>query len=134
MVRSHKVAGKSSVKTENSQMASIGAIFSSTYNTKQLLNPWPSSSASCVAIYSWLSACLGEMRPFKDHPSTCGCLKSLKNKPQQSSLGNFQHQTLPELLVNVYSNHVMVKNVSCYCVHASWLFSNVVINNYNLVE
>ena len=85
-------------------MASIGAIFSATYHTKQLkiygqhLEP-----TSSVVIDSQLSACQGEMEPLKDHPSTHGHLTTLKNKPQKSNLGNFQHQYLPKLLVNVYS-------------------------------
>ena len=33
---SHKVPGKGYVNTKTSQMASIGAIFTSTYHTKQL--------------------------------------------------------------------------------------------------
>ena len=57
---SHEVAGKSSVFTKTSQMASIGAIFTSTDHTKQL-NPWPNSPASRVVNYSWLSACQGDM-------------------------------------------------------------------------
>ena len=27
--------------------------------------------------------CQGKMEPFEDHPSTCGCLTSLRNKPQK---------------------------------------------------
>ena len=38
VVGSHEVAGKTYVNSENSQMASIGAIFTSTYHIKQL-NP-----------------------------------------------------------------------------------------------
>ena len=53
---SHKVMGKGYVFTKNRQMASIGAIFTSTYYTKQL-NLWQNSSTSCVVNYSWLSAC-----------------------------------------------------------------------------
>ena len=45
-------------------MASVIAIFSSTYHTKQL-NPWPTSPARGVVIYSHLSACPGKMKPFK---------------------------------------------------------------------
>ena len=94
--------------------------------TKQL-NPWPSSSASCVVNYRLLSACQGNMEPFKGYPSTHGHLKSLRNKPQQikRSVGNFQHRYLTELLVNVYSYHLMVKSVSCCCGHRiqSWFFS-----------
>ena len=33
--------------------------------------------------YSQLSACQGDMEPFEGSPSTCGCLTSLRNKPQQ---------------------------------------------------
>ena len=116
---SHKVAGIGYIFTETSQMASIGAIFTSTYQKKQL-NHWPNSSAICVVNYSRLSAYRGDMEPFEGDPSTCGCLKC----HSQSSLVNFQHQCLPELLVNVYCYRLMVKSVSCYCVYGSWLFSN----------
>ena len=46
-------------------------------------------SASHAMNYSWLSACPGEMEPFKDHPiaSTHGHLTSLRNKPQQKQPG-----------------------------------------------
>ena len=40
----------------------------------------------------------------------------------KSSLGNFQHQCMSTLLVNVYSYRWMVKSVSC--VHRKQLFSN----------
>ena len=122
---SHEVAGKGYVFTKTSQMASIGVIFTSTYHTKQL-NPWPNSSASRVVNYSQLSACQGDMQPFEGDPYTHGCLTSLRNKPSKSSPGNFQHQYLAELLVNMYSYCLMVKSVSCYCVRGSWLFSNLV--------
>ena len=75
------MVGKGYVHTENSQMASVGTIFSFTYHKKQV-NAWPNSSASRVVNYCQLSACPGEMEPFKDHPSTCECLASLRNKPQ----------------------------------------------------
>ena len=117
--------GKGYVFTKTSQMASIGVIFTSTYHTKQL-NPWPNSSASRVVNYSRLSACQGDMQPFEGDPYTRGRLTSLRNKPQQSSPGNFQHQYLAELLVNMYSYHLMVKSVSCYCVRGSRLFSDLV--------
>ena len=57
---SHEVASKGYVFIKTSQMASIGAIFTSTYHTKQL-NPWPNSSASRVVNYSRLSACQEDM-------------------------------------------------------------------------
>ena len=63
-------------------MASIGAIFTSTYHAKQL-NPWLNSSASRVVNYSQLSVCQGDVEPFEGSLSTHGCLASLRNKPQQ---------------------------------------------------
>ena len=97
-------------------MASIDALFTTTYHTKQL-NPWPNSSASHVVNYSQLFTCQGDMQPSKGDPSTCGCLISLRNKPQQKQ---------PELLVNAYSYCLMVKSVSCCCVRGRCLFSNLV--------
>ena len=119
------MVGKSYILTKTSQMASIGVIFTSTYHTKQL-NPWPNSLASRVVNYSQLSACQGDMQPFEGDLYTRGRLTSLRNKPQQSSPGNFQHQYLAELLVNVYNYCLMVKSVSCCCVRGSRLFSNLV--------
>ena len=102
----------------------IGAIFSSTYDTKQLSPcPQPHQPSSRIVIYSQLSACWDEMEPFKDHLGTYESLKILRNKPQQSSLNNFQHQYLPELLVNVYSYCLIVKCVPCYCMCGSQLLS-----------
>ena len=124
---SHKVVGNSYVFTKTSQMASTRAVFTSTYHTKHI-NPWPNSSASCVVNYSHLSSCSGNMEPFEGDPSTCVHMTSLSTKPQQSSLGNFQHKYLPELLVHVYSYHFIVKSVSCCCMRGSWLFSNSVTN------
>ena len=103
-------------------MVCTGAIFTSIYHTKQL-NLWPNSSASCVVNHSWPSACQEEMEPFKDHPSTSEYLASLRNKPQQKQpIGNFQHQYLPECLVNVYSYHLTVKSVFYCFMHRSQLF------------
>ena len=115
------MARKGYVFTKTNKMASIGAIFTSTYHTKQL-NPWPNSSTTCVMNHSRLSACQGDMQPFEPDPSTRGRLTS----HSKSSADNLQHQYLPELLVNVYSYHLMVKSVPCCCVHGSWLFSNSV--------
>ena len=80
---SHKVVGKGYIFTKTSQMASLGAIFTSTYHTKQL-NPWPNSSASCVVNCSRLSACQGDIESFEGDPSTRERLTSLRNKPQQN--------------------------------------------------
>ena len=62
---SHEVAGKGYVNTENSQITSIGAIFSSTHHTKKV-NRWSNSLANSVVNYSLLSAYAGEKEPFKD--------------------------------------------------------------------
>ena len=105
-------------------MLSFGAIFTFIYHTKQQ-NSWPNSSASCVVNYNWLSACQGEMEPFEDHLNTCGCLKSLRNQPQHKEA----RQLLASIpLVNVYSYCLMMKSLSCCCVHGSRLFSNLVTN------
>ena len=46
-VGSHEVESKGYVNTENSQMAFIGTIFTSTYHTiAKQLNSWPNSTAS----------------------------------------------------------------------------------------
>ena len=79
MIGSHKVVGKGYVNTENSQMASIGAIFTSTYHTKQL-HLWPNSSPSRMVNYSQLSACQEEREPFKDHQITCGMSDKLQKQ------------------------------------------------------
>ena len=55
----------------------------------------------------------------------------------KSSLGNFQHQYLSEILVTEYSYRLMVKSVSSCCVHGSHLFLDPVTyrkNNWNIWE
>ena len=42
----------------------------------------------------------------------------------KSSLGNFHHQYLAELLFNVYSHSLVVKSMSCCSVRGSQLFSD----------
>ena len=66
----------------NSQMASIGAIFTSKYQTKQL-NSWKNLSASHVVIHSRLSTCQGRMGPFEGQPSTRGHQTGLRKRPEQ---------------------------------------------------
>ena len=80
------------------------------------VNPCPISPASHVVIYSQLVTFPGETEPFKDHPSTCGCLTGFRNKPQQKQPEKLSALILPEMLVSVYSYCVMVKSVSCCCV------------------
>ena len=77
---SPKVAAQRNVSTKATQMASIGAIFTSSYHTKQL-NPWQNSSAGRMVNYSWLSGCQRDVEPFEGDPSTCGCRTGLRNKP-----------------------------------------------------
>ena len=77
-----------------------------------------------------VSACPGKMEPFKDDLNTHGHLTSLRNKPQQSNLENSQHKYLSELLVNVYSYHVMVKvclAVVCMEATISQIYLEIVI-------
>ena len=119
------MVGKGYVFTKTSQMASIGAVFTSTYHTKQL-NPWPNSSASVVVNYSWQSACQGDMQLFKGDPALVDISQASETSHNKRSPGNFQHQYLPELLVNVYSYRLMEKHVSCCCVRGSRIFSNPV--------
>ena len=103
------------------------AFFTSTYHTKHL-NPWPSSSASYVVNYNWLSACQGEMEPF-DKPQ--------KQATAKAAWATFSTNIWLNLLVNVYSYHLMVKSVSCCYVRGRRLFSNpvtdtVVFSPWNL--
>ena len=77
-----------------------------------IMNPWlqlnisPTSPASSMVIY---------------HLGIRGCLTSLRNKQQQNQPSNFQHQYLPELLVNVYSYYVMVKVcLAVVCIEAGF--------------
>ena len=122
--QSHKVTIKSSVKAENSQMVSKGVNwchFIST-NHNKVAKSITNSLASHLVIYSWLSACPGKVKPCKGHPSACGHLISLRNKPYSKSiLGNCQHQYLPQLLVNVYSYCVMMKSVLLMCLSSRLL-------------
>ena len=122
---SHKVASIDYIWTENSQMTSVSAISTSTYHTKQL-NPWPNSEVNCVMNHSRLSACQWEMEPFEGDLSLVHIRQASETSHTQSSLDNFHHQYLAELLVNVYSYCLMVKSVSCCYVHVSWLFSDSV--------
>ena len=50
-----------------------------------------------------------EMEPFKDHPNTRGHLTGLRTSLSKSSLGNFQHWYLANMLASVYSYCVKVK-------------------------
>ena len=79
-----------------------------------------------------VSACPEKMEPFKDDLNTHGHLTSLRNKPQQSNLENSQRKYPSELLVNVYSYHVMVKSMPCCCVHGSHHFSDL-FRNSNII-
>ena len=117
-----QIAGKDFMKTENSQITSIDANFSSTSH-KIAISMTDLSTSHVVT----LAGCLlfqGRRSHFKDQWRTCECLISLRNK---RSLCNFQYWYLPELLVNVYVQLSFDgKNVHCCCVHGSWLFSNPV--------
>ena len=49
------------------------------------------------------------MEPFDNH--VMDVWQASETSHNESNLDNFQHQYLPELLVNVYSYHLMVKSV-----------------------
>ena len=106
-----------------------------------ILQPFTLYLCTDCITQALLQGCWGVVRmplkqrclQFKDHLSTHGHLISLKNKQQQSSLNDFQHQYLSELLVNAYSYHMMVKSVSCCCVCRKRLFSNPVTNAGNCI-
>ena len=84
--------GKGYFNFEKSQMAFIGAIFTSTLHTEQL-SPYPNSSAKRVVIYSQLSACQGKIEPFEDHQRT---YVSTSNKPQkQATVKHPMHISAP---------------------------------------
>ena len=109
----------------NGQMASIGAIFTSTYRNKQL-NPCQThqpvvwgSTAGCLLVK-------GRWNHLKRTQALLDVNKAPETSHSQSSLENFQYQYMAESLVNVYSYGLMVKSVFCYCVHGRWLFSNPV--------
>ena len=100
-------------------MAFIDAIFTSTHHTKQL-NQWPNSSASCMVNYSQLSAFQGIWSYLKTTRALVDIWQASETSHSKSNLGNFHHQYLTELLVNVYSYHLMVKSVSWCCVRGSY--------------
>ena len=86
VVRSHKVAGKDYVNTENSQMESMHWFhfqLSPHITESSQIHCQTHQPVMSVIHYSWLSVCPGEIEPYKDHPSTYGHLTSLRNKPQQ---------------------------------------------------
>ena len=115
------------VNTENSQMLSIIAIFTSTCHTKQIIYCQTHQpfvwwiAASCVLVK-------GRGSHIKTTQALLDVWQASETSHSKSSLGNLQHQYLPdhEFLVNVYSYHLMEKNVSCCCVRGRWIFSNSV--------
>ena len=82
-------ASKWHVKAKNSQISSIGTIFTSTCHAMQL-NTWPNSSTSRVGIHSGVSACHGKMETFKGHLSTRGRQTSMRKGLSESRLFNLQ--------------------------------------------
>ena len=111
-------------------MVSI-VLFSSPHITQSSwINPWPRSSASHIVNYSCLSVYSGKMSHFRTNWIIVYVWQASWTNHSKISRGNFQHQYLPELLVNVYSYHLMVKCVCYYCMCGSQLFSNPVTYVY----
>ena len=113
---SHKVVGKGYVFTKNSQMASIGAIFTSTYQTKQLIHAqthqpvvWWITAAVCLSreygvIWKW-----PEHLWMSDKPQ--------KQDTTKAAWATFSIITWLKcyIIVNVYSYCLIVKSVSMLC-------------------
>ena len=78
----------------------------------------------------WITASCLLVKGICSHLKTTRTLvdvwKASETSHSKSSPGNFQHQYLAELLVNMYSYRLMVKSVSCCCVRGSWLFPDLV--------
>ena len=98
-------------------MASIDVIFNTTYHTKQL-NLWPNSSTSHVVNYSWLTACQEDMQRFEGDPSTRGCLKGLRNKPQQKQPWQLS-ASIPALIVS-QCVQLLFDGVKCVLLLCAW--------------
>ena len=81
---SHEVVGRGYIHTENSQMASIEAIFTSAYHTKQLIH------SQHQPVVWWITAsCLLVKERWSHFKNTqhCGHPTSLWNKLQQKQPG-----------------------------------------------
>ena len=86
---SHEVVGKSSIITETFHLTSIGGIFSSTHDTKQLYQCMAKFTSQLCGDFSSVSCpctCQQEMEPFRGHSNTHGCLTNIGNKPLQELL------------------------------------------------
>ena len=106
-------------------MASVRAIFISTCHTNSLIHSQPHQpvvwwfTADCLLVQS-------KGNRLKITQILVNVWQTSGTSYSKSSQSNFQHQYLPELLINVYGYCVMVKSVSCCSVQ---LFSNPVTYN-----
>ena len=91
-------------------------LFSVSHNTTKQLNPSPTSPASCVA--GWLLV-QGRSSHSKITHAFMDIWQNSETSHSKSSLGNYQHWYLADMLANVYSYCVMVKSVS-YCMLHAW--------------
>ena len=86
------------------------------------------SPVSRRVIYSCLVVCLSSY--LKTTWALMDIWQASETSYRKGSLGNFQHQYLPELLFNVYSYRVMMKNESCLLLCAWKLkFSHIILWN-----
>ena len=112
------IVGKDSISTKQCQLVPFSAphIIQSCHNSPvscELI------TASCLLVQAmWCHVNLPEHSCMSDNA-------------QRQAAAIAACAPTPELLVNVYCYHVMVKTVSCYCVYWSLLLSYPVI--YNLV-
>ena len=109
-------------------MASIGAIFTSTYHTKQLNRLVKLISQSCGELQPAVCLSRGYTAIWRrpEHSWTSD-KPHWETSHSKSSLGNIQHQYLPELLINWCIQLLFDgESVSCCCVRGRHLLSNPV--------
>ena len=94
-------------------MASIGAIFTS---MAKLI------SQSCGELQPAVYFSRGDWVISRPTEVLVDVWQAWETSHSKSSLDNFQHKYLAELLGNVYSYHSILKTVSCCCVCGRWIF------------
>ena len=69
---------------------------------------------------------------LKTTPALVDVWQDSETSLSKSSLGNFQHWYLADMLASVYSYCIMVKSISSCCVPGRQIISNPVTYTYNL--
>ena len=71
---------------------------------------------------------------LKITPALVDVWQDSETSHSKSSLGNFQHWYLADMLASVYSYCVMVKSISSCCVRGRWVLSNPVTYVIRVVQ